>query len=217
MKYYFKLDQTKTFNVYLEAEYVIKYNDSPTKGLLIDTYIPLPNPYVFQQYMKKEITYICQPNKIYYRVMIARHWPKTVREDHMQILLPYIIPYQEYRFKGIRDIPPGNFTIVERGTFRIFDLFIQGFFFVYIIGFQRKIGTLNNIARGSTYALYLDRDKLFDMSTIKLKQWNVEPIYLRMQKIKTGLPIYKYFDKQQLLTNRHFAPLFGIRRVQYEE
>ena len=212
MKYIFKLDPNKVFNVYLEADYIIKYNNSPTKGFLIDTYIPLPNPFIFNQYMKEHTTLICHPNRIYYRVMVARHWPKNIREDHMQILIPYTIPYSEYMFKGERDIPPGDFTIVERGTFRIFDLFIQGYFFVYIIGFQRTIGNLNNIAKGSTYALYLDRNKLFEMSTIRIKQWNVEPVYLRMQKIKVGLPNYKAFDKTVILTNKDFVPLFGIRK-----
>jgi hypothetical protein len=91
-------------------------------------------------------------------------------------------------------------------------LFIQGYFFVYIIGFQRTIGNLNNIAKGSTYALYLDRDKVFEMSTIRIKQWNIEPTFLRMQKIKVGLPNYKAFDKTVTLTNKDFVPLFGIRK-----
>ncbi len=215
MKYFFKL-ANKTFKVYLEGEYIIKLNNSPTKGLLIDTYLPLPNPFYFHKLTNNATqTIIANPNHIYYRVMVARHWPKTIREDHMQILLPYSIPYREYIFKGPRDIPPGDFKIIERGTFRIFDLFIQGYFFVYIIGFQRKIGLLNSVAKGSTYALYFDKGKIFETSTMRLKQWNIEPVFMRLQKIKIGLPNYEYFDKKVQVTNADFVPFFGFKRIQY--
>jgi len=206
----FRLNIKKTFKVLFETPYVIKLNDSPTKGLLIDTYLALPNPFLLDKY--RDVTFIADPKKHFTRVMVARHWPREPKEDHMQILLSYLIPYREYTFRGEREYPPGNFKIIETGTCRIFDVFVQNYFFVFILSFQKSIGFLNPISKGATYALYLDLDKMHDMSTIAIKRWNVEHIFLRLQKLMNKLPNYEYNKEKIKLNASNSIPLLYTLR-----
>lgn len=184
-----KFDSSKEYIPILKSDYVLKINNNPKKGLLIDLYMPLPNPYFIDKIFNKNVTYFYNTTKLYTKVFVARHWPKKVNEEHMLILLPYIIDNKEKLFQGERLTHPiGNYKIVEKGEMYLLSFFKRSHMFFYIIYLQRKIGILP-LSQGSVYAIYLDILQPF--STSNIMRWTKEPLYLRNQRIFTGKPKIK--------------------------
>lgn len=199
-----KFDYNKEYIPILKSDYVIKLNDHPKKGKLIDLYLPLPNPFYIEKYLiephkKENITFNYNTDKFFTRVFVARHWPKRTNEEHMLILLPYKIHPEEKYFKGERlSHPIGNWSILERGDMYLLSFYHYAYIFFYIVYLKRKIGILP-FGRGSVYAIYLDFKQEF--STSNIKQWTKEPLFLRNQRIYTGQPnikINKLIDLQPI-------------------
>lgn len=182
-----KFDHNKTYTPLLKTDYIIKINEHPKKGNLIDLYTALPNPILINKvFTEKDVTYIYNSDRFGCKVFVGRHWPKQINEEHMLILLPYNIDVREKYFKGERLTHPiGNYKIVEKGDLYLLSFFKQAHMFIFIVYLQRKLGILP-ISQGSVYAIYLDITKEF--STSNILKWVREPLYLRNQRIYTGKP-----------------------------
>lgn len=194
-----KFDHSKEYVPIIKSDYVLKINNHPKKGLLIDFYLPLPNPYFIEKVFSKNVTYFYDTTKLYTKVFVARHWPKKVNEEHMLVLLPYIIDNKEKIFQGERlTYPIGNYKIVEKGEMYLLSFFKKSHMFFYIIYLQRKVGILP-LSQGSVYAIYLD--VLHEYNTSNIMKWVDEPLFLRNQRIFTGKPKIKINKLRNIQSN----------------
>jgi len=218
--YRFKLTQD-TFTPLIVAPYVIKRNIHPKRGNLIDVYIPYPNPFLLDRYKKdiglgKDFTLvnlsvksIVREYRIPYRPLVARHWPKNINEDRMLILLKYPVSDREVFFRGQRNNPPGNFKIIETGLFYVLDIYVQNLFFVFLVGFQRKVGL--SFAKGSTYIWFPDLERVSGMSAFDYRTMFGIHLFLRNLRVLHRLPKIEYKHRQDNWSE--FTRLFWYRNV----
>lgn len=203
-----KFNSEKVYFPILKSPYVIKINQHPKHGQLIDLYLHLPNPYFVNKWYHSFNTYYLNEYRSFYRVLVCRHWPRIINEDRMMIFTKYIVPYRELRFRGPREYPPGNWKIVEYGTVYILDIYVRGFFVIYILYFERQSGILPAaINQGSVYALYFDFLKESDRT--KIRKFD-DDMYFRFQRIFRGKPKIEIKNEVEIPVSR-FVPYFAKR------
>jgi len=198
--YTFKLKRD-SFTPMIVAPYVIKRNMHPKKGLLIDLYIPYPNPF-FLFALKKQglgseftlysesVRQVVRQFHIPYRPLVCRHWPKMLFEDRMLIVTRYAVSDREVAFRGSRSNPPGNFKILEYGLFYVFDVYMQNLFFIMLVGFQRRLGL--SFAKGSSYVWIPDLERISGMSAFEYKTMFDTDLFLRNIRVLDRLPKIEY-------------------------
>jgi len=204
LHYQFKF-KTRTFVPILVAPYVIKRNDHPKKGKLIDVYVPYPNPFLLVEYKKRyglgiqwtlynnSVKDIVRLHKIPYRPLTCRHWPKTIQEERMLILLKHAVSDKEVFFKGVRNQPPGKFTILETGLFYVLDVYVRNYFFILLVAFQRRLGL--SFAKGSTYIWFPDLEQLHGVQVTYYRTMYGIHLYLRNMRVLNGLPQLQFHHR----------------------
>ena len=223
LSYRFKLTR-HTFTPLIVAPYVIKRNLHPKKGLLIDIYVPFPNPFLLYEYKQKEklgvewtlmntsLKSIVREHKIWYRPLICRHWPKNINEEHMLVTLKYAVTDREVTFRGPRTNPPGNFKILEIGLFYVLDIYIQHLFFIMLVAFQHRIGL--SYAKGSTYVWIPDLERIHGTMAYQYRQFIDTHIFMRNIRVYNKLPKIQYRHREDIWTQHR--RLFWFRNVKPE-
>ena len=195
----------KIYIPYFRSIYTIKFNRHPTKGLLIDLYLQLPNLAFIPRLFHYGTTYYFNERQTLFRVLVCRHWPKQLNEDRTIIITKHIVPFTELRFKGEREYPPGNWSILETGYVYLLDYYVKKPLVVYILYFERQGGILPaRINKGSVYALYFDFVKSRDFAGLLRFD---DDYYFRFQRIYTGKPLME-LKNLSLLQPKMQVPYF---------
>lgn len=201
----FNFNNKKLYIPLFRSFYTIKLNYHPQRGLLIDLHMALPSPLLANRFLSLGKTFYFDDRQALYRVLVCRHWPKSLHEDRMMIITQYVVPFTELKFKGERDYPPGNWKIAETGYVYLLDLYVKQPMIVYILYFERHSGLIPLlINQGSVYALYYDFVKERNFRSLYRFDDNY---YFRFQRIYKGRPQMK-LDNLQQLSPKMLTPYF---------